>query len=108
MGMPSTVKIGAHTFKVVELSIMQGSEKGRYGESAFQSLEIRIVTSHPKTRVGETLLHEIFHALFWQYGIEKGDEEERVVTALSSAIAMVWNDNPLMFEFIRDCLVEAV
>jgi hypothetical protein len=48
----------------------------------------------------DVILHELLHAIWWDGGLEKGDDEERVVRVLATRLMQVWRDNPALIKFI--------
>ena len=52
----------------------------------------------------DTLLHEIFHAIFWAYGIEDKDEEERTVSTMATGWAAFLRDNPAFNTWMTELL----
>ena len=45
-------------------------------------------------KVLDTLLHELNHAVYWAYGMEDEDKEERIVGTMATAWAQIFRDNP--------------
>lgn len=78
----------------------------RYGSFSGVEQLITVDLAVRPQKVLDTLLHEISHAIFWAYGIEDADKEERIVSALGTAWAQVYRDNPGLLPWISD-LVEA-
>lgn len=52
----------------------------------------------------DTLLHEINHAIYWAYGINDDDKEERVVGTFATAWTQVFRDNPRLLQYITESL----
>lgn len=107
MEMPKVVKVGAFDFSIEDWHPRTAANKGRYGECEFLNFVIRIDQSHRRCKVADTLIHEILHAIFWVWGIEDGDKEERLVNTLSTAICTVWRDNPDVIAWINENLADA-
>ena len=51
-----------------------------------------------------TLIHELFHAIFYVYNIEEKDEEERVVNTFANGWHQVLSDNPAMLNYLKRTL----
>jgi len=102
MKIPTKIRILAFDFKIENWH--PHSARGKFGE--FSSLEalIKVNFSTDKINALDTLLHEINHAIYWCYGIEDDDKEERVVSAFTGAWIQVYRDNPWLLEFIKDSL----
>lgn len=97
---PSKVKIGLHDYKIEVWPPHEASSAHRYGECNHVLHIIRVDTSHTLVQSGETLLHEIIHAVYAVWNIEDDDKEERTVGGLSLGLATVWRDNPDVFAWI--------
>lgn len=76
----------------------------RYGECDHYERVIRIDDALDSTKSANTLLHELFHAIWTTYALENDDKEERVVTVLSNGLAQVWRDNPDLVKFLNKSL----
>lgn len=68
----------------------------RWGDCNFSENIIRI---HPDSRKNpeillNTVLHEVFHAIWDQMAIAEDSSEERDVTCLANAMAGILRDNP--------------
>ena len=54
-----------------------------------------------------TILHEILHAIIYQWNIELGEkEEEHLVSALSNGLTTVLVDNPNLMDYIKNKIKE--
>ena len=102
--LPCQVRVLAFDIDIVDWK--PHDARGKFGE--FSSLEniIRVDFSTDKINVVDTLLHEINHAIYWAYGIDDEDKEERTVATFSSAWVQVYRDNPWLIEFIKSKLQE--
>jgi len=99
---PTKIKVACFDIDIVDWK--PHSTRGKFGE--YSSLEniIRIDFSVDKINIVDTLIHEINHAIFWAYGIEDEDKEERLIGVFSTAWTQVFGDNPDLLEFIKDSL----
>lgn len=50
----------------------------------------------------DTLLHECLHFGYYQFSLEQGDKEERVVSCLGTFLALMFKDNPKLVEFLNE------
>ena len=71
-----------------------------HGEKAFGKLNkvqntITINTNTTKEEIKETLLHEILHALYSEFSLIGGDNEEKIVTLLARGLRTICIDNNL-------------
>jgi len=58
------------------------------------------------SRAAETLLHEIMHGVYWAYGIDDKDDEERVVSTMAAGLQQVWRDNPELMAWITEAVAD--
>ncbi len=103
--LPEKIKI-AGTDWTIESKPMDSMEKyhGTFGLTySMQSKIIIVITGNNHADV-DTLLHEIFHAIFFTYGIQEDDDEERTVAALGTAWVQVLRDNPELRKYIERCV----
>lgn len=54
------------------------------------------------SKLVDTLLHEITHAIWWAYGLEDDDKEERIVRTMGAAWAQIWRDNPHLLGWLNE------
>lgn len=99
--MPNKVIVAGVVTAVKDFPEGIGQAKKRYGEYSYNTSTIYVGLSYPITIILHTLIHEINHAIFWLYNIEKDDDEERIVNTMANAWVQVYKDNPKLVEFIR-------
>jgi hypothetical protein len=89
-----TVKIGPHTYRVVEIERLQdrGNYRSLCGQIDFRNLTIEIEKGLVGTYKRQTLFHEIIHGVLENAGI-RGDHDEQVVDAIATGIVQVLQDN---------------
>jgi hypothetical protein len=103
--LPSEIKVGAYTYKIVVMGSQESAAKGRYGECA--SVELRIGIQEwfaSPAKAVDTFLHECLHAIFYERGIEGEDKEERTVGLLSTGLTALFLDNPWLPGWISENL----
>lgn len=100
-GLPKAVKVGPHTFTVVERGKAWEAMTGAYGHTNYNDYSIDVVTEHRLSNVVDTLLHEIFHAIFYTYDLKDEDVEEKVVRVGTTAWLQVMRDNPELMTFVN-------
>lgn len=100
--LPSSIRVGAFDFSIHLWSMSQAATHRSFG--CFSCTEQRIYMqcefARPEKAL-DTLLHELLHAIWWAYGIEDGDKEERTMGALASAWVQIFRDNPGLVHFIE-------
>lgn len=105
-GLPSSVKVGHLDYAIMSWGKRAAHESDRMGECGHQTLEIRIDFDHHPRQSANTLLHEITHAIWWAYGLQAADDQERTVTVLANGWSQVWRDNPSIFAWIVSMLTD--
>lgn len=109
MKIPKTIKIGAHTFKV--LFPYQYTERSDYaGSINYSRNEIRITGidengwERAETRVLSTLIHEVLHAIDENAGhmIFGSEGEEEKIEALAEGLTAVLVDNGFVDKEIEE------
>ena len=99
---PSNIRVGPFDFSVFWVDANNGVDKGEFGECDTTNLAIKIDKSVDRILQLDTLLHEISHAIYWVYGLEDKDKEERIVQIMATGWTQVFRDNPILRTFIED------
>jgi hypothetical protein len=107
LNLPQVLRIGAFDFRVESWEHMAAAAAGKFGEFSAIEMVIRVDQTVNHYKVIDTLLHEVHHAIWWAYGIQDSDAEERIVNILSSALLQVFRDNPELVVWIRAMLQKA-
>lgn len=94
MKLPEKIKIGAFTYKIEGWHPPAAQASNCYGQFSHHEKVIRVDTSNDAQQIRETLLHEIFHAIYYVWGLDDKDEEERIVSQYGTAFTAVMADNP--------------
>ena len=68
-----------------------------FGQVEYVAARIEIAEGMPETRVNDTLIHELLHAMLHEAGYDEQDEQ--LVRRLGSVLTQVLRDND--FGFIR-------
>lgn len=103
INLPKNIKISAFVFDIKEMSINSANSQDIFGKFSCIEQVITISEKLNKRYLLNTFLHEVNHAVFWSYGIKDKDEEERTVDALATAWAQIYQDNPDVLRFIKEC-----
>lgn len=70
-----------------------------FGLVEFEKARIRITTEGVDEQIQKiTLLHEVFHIILDNFGIDTGESEEFVVDSLARGMYQILEDNPELFE----------
>lgn len=68
-------------------------DRNLMGRLAYDTAQIYVRKDLPVDKKYETLLHEVLHAVYMNAGLQQGDDEEKIVTALSSGLYQFLKDN---------------
>jgi len=99
--LPKSVRVAYTDFKVEAWHRVSANASNRWGECSVVERLLRVqVDDRAHWDVLCTLIHEINHAIYWAYEIQKEDEEERLVGTLATAWAQVYRDNQDLVTFI--------
>ena len=70
-----------------------------FGLVEFEKARISITTEGVDEQIQKiTLLHEVFHIILDNFGIDTGESEEFVVDSLARGMYQILEDNPELFE----------
>ena len=75
------------------------AEEFVFGLVEFEKARIRITTEGVDEQIQKiTLLHEVFHIILDNFGIDPGESKEFVVDSLARGMYQILEDNPELFE----------
>jgi|ETNvirnome_2_130_1030620.scaffolds.fasta_scaffold04992_2 hypothetical protein len=101
--LPNSIRVAGFDFVIRDMP--HGDEVGKWGRfsPSTQSIQLDHATlrQYPVKYV-DTMLHEIGHAICWTYGIEDGDEEERVVGTMMTGLGQVFRDNRSLLRWMQE------
>ena len=86
MKLPTKVYVLGHEFIVEEMWDKLFKEREAYGDWCNDQKKIRIYCGVAESVIRDTLLHEILHAMWHLTHIQNHDEEEKVVSRVSTAL----------------------
>lgn len=101
---PKTIRVGLHDYEIEDWASREAASASRYGECSSLLRRIRVDRTHGQRQAASTLLHEIMHACFAEWHMDKVDDEERTVGTMSEAVSCCWRDNPGVFAWIGHAL----
>lgn len=103
--LPDVVRVGGYDWYLEKWNAHQARGASRWGECSTGEMTIRIQLDMPTAQKAvDTLMHEISHAMFWVYGVQDEDKEERLVGALGSGLMALYRDNPWLLDWLRKAL----
>lgn len=98
MKLPTPIRVGYTNYDVVEKAEVDG---GRcWGECDRNVGVISLKEGMPSRKRADTLIHELFHAIWGEYNIHEGDDEERIVLTMATAWTQILLDNPELCKFL--------
>lgn len=106
---PAWVQIGGVRYEIVEDELTARQRYHQYSDTlslGFFSYTDQTVTLEPKQNADakvDTLIHELIHAVYWQYGghhIIGTEEEEKIVCFFSNALTDLLQRNPELVSYI--------
>lgn len=103
--LPPSIRIGPHDFTFVRKthSQMFAQRPGRSASFSSWVFEICVVMDeHPLSDIVDSLWHEINHGIWWVYGIQNGDTEERIAGIMGTALTAIYRDNPRFAHWLAD------
>ena len=103
MALPSPIKVGGFEYKVYERGDFVRSQ-GQFGQCDNDISVILVGTDLTKQMQSNTLIHELFHAIYYVYNIQDNDEEERVVNTFANGWHQVLKDNPDLVNYLKRTL----
>lgn len=104
MKLPTKIKVAAFDIEVVKWPFKEATAYARFGEFSCLEQLIRIDETMNTIKTVDTLIHELNHAIYWAYGIDDADKEERIVGTFATAWTQVYRDNPELLAFITESL----
>ena len=90
MKLPKTLRIGPHVYDVHIHPREWSTETDKHGLCDRMTLSIHLCDDN---RLFETFIHEVLHAIYYEWNVQPMDDEERTVTQLSSGIVSFFLDN---------------
>lgn len=91
--MISKIRIAGIEYEIIEFD--GDFDRECMGREVYDKAKIYIRKDMPDGKKFETLLHELFHIVYANSYLKPGDEEERVVGALSTGLYQILADNYL-------------
>lgn len=104
LGFPTNIKIADRIYSIENWDARLATASNRYGECDKNNRIIRVDTQYGQYQAASTLLHEVMHGIWQEYSIEDGDNEERTIGFLQTALMQVFQDNPAFLAFINKAI----
>lgn len=95
-----TIKVGPHKYTVIQMHKDWHGETDSFGQCDTSAQTIKLSADMLCTRQVETVIHEILHAIYYEYSLEKCDDEEHMVSVLGQALTALFVDNPEFISYL--------
>lgn len=106
--LPPSIKVAAYTFIIVPWHSLVAGGNQRWGECSTLEQRISIQSNMPSPEKAiDTFLHEVLHAIYWAYGFDDADKEERIVGTLGTALTALHRDNPWLAGWLGEATAAA-
>ena len=102
--LPGIIRVGPFDMRILPWAHQEAATRGKFAEFTVPEFAIRIDVSMPPAKIVDSLIHELNHAIFWVYGIEDRDKEERLVGTLATAWTAIFRDSPEVLDCISKLL----
>ena len=100
--MAKEIKIGYRNYKIKNLDSIVSKCNEINGQFLATDGVIALSSDEDSVSHANTLIHEIFHAIVYQWGIELEDkEEEKICNTLANGLTTVLVDNPWLLPYIQ-------
>ena len=107
MDLPPSVRVAAFDIKIEPWSGHDSDDQGKFGLFSARQQTVWVDSTLKPQKLLDTVLHELGHAIYWAYGIDDEDKEERIVGTFATAWAQILRDNPCYHEWLGHIVREA-
>ena len=92
---PRSIRVGPYDIVMIAEGAAWETANRRFGEFSAVEQAIRFNGEMPSAaKMLDTVVHEIFHAIFWSYDLSDKDDEERTVSSMATGWVAFLRDNP--------------
>jgi hypothetical protein len=96
------IKIGYRDYKIKNLDSIVSKCNEINGQFLASDGMIALSSTEDNISHANTLIHEILHAIVYQWGIELDDkDEERICNTIANGLTTVFIDNPSLLSYIQ-------
>tara|TARA_Y100001963_G_C6658806_1_gene389412 strand:+ start:597 stop:920 length:324 start_codon:yes stop_codon:yes gene_type:complete len=106
MNTPEKIKVGYREYKLEKWKQTVANANDAHGQFFAKEGIIGYTEEEKGISHANTLLHEILHAIVYQWNIELGDKEEPVVNGLTNGLTTVLVDNPKLVDYLKEKIKE--
>ena len=102
MNIPDKIKVGYREYKLEEWKQTVASANEAQGQFFSKEGVIGYVTTEKGVSHANTILHEILHAIIYQWNMDLEEKvEELVVSGLANGLTTIFVDNPKLMDYLK-------
>ena len=107
INLPSNIKIGYRDYKLEEWKQTVATANEAHGQFFSKEGIIGYTTDEKGVSHANTILHEILHAIIYQWNLDLGEKaEEHLVNGLTNGLTTVLVDNPQLIDYLKQEIKE--
>ena len=103
---PEKIKIGYKEYRLEKWKQTVASANEAQGQFFAKEGIIGYTDEEKGVSHANTLLHEIIHAIVYQWNIDVGEKEETIVNGLTNGLTTVLVDNPKLIDYLKKNIKE--
>ena len=107
MNRPEKIKIGYRNYKLEEWKQTVASANEAQGQFFAKEGVIGYTAEETGVSHANTLIHEILHAIVYQWNMELDEKtEEHIVNGITNGLTTVLVDNPKLIDYLKEKIKE--
>ena len=107
MHIPEKIKVGYRSYKLEEWKQTVASANEAQGQFFSKEGVIGYTADEKGVSHATTLIHEILHAIVYQWNMELDEKtEEHVVNGITNGLTTVLVDNPKLIDYLKEKIKE--
>ena len=100
--MKKNLKVGYRNYNIKVLDSVMAKVNELHGQFLTSEGVIALSSAEDSVSHGNTFIHEILHAIIYQWGIELDEkEEEKICNILANGLTTVIVDNPWLLPYLQ-------
>ena len=107
MNIPEKIKVGYRNYKLEEWKQTVASANEAQGQFFSKEGVIGYTADEKGVSHANTLIHEILHAVVYQWNMELDEKaEEHIVNGITNGLTTVLVDNPKLIDYLKEKIKE--
>ena len=107
MHIPEKIKVGYRNYKLEEWKQTVASANEAQGQFFSKEGVIGYTADEKGVSHANTLIHEILHAIVYQWKMELDEKtEEQIVNGITNGLTTVLVDNPKLIDYLKEKIKE--